>query len=135
MDRRFLLSAAGGAVVVGFAACKPARAESRRLVGSIRTNWSRDPYAWGSYSYIARGASRRDVGALAAPVDGMLFFAGEAANPRRTSTVHAAYESGQRVAEFVLEGEARSVAIVGAGMSGLSAAHAFVRRRPRGHRV
>jgi monoamine oxidase len=35
---------------------------------------------------------------LAAPVDGRLFFAGEATHPHAFSTCHGAYESGVRAA-------------------------------------
>ena len=52
-----------------------------------------------------------------------MFFAGEAVYPKYNSTVHAAFESGQRTANHVLKTEARKIAIIGAGMSGLSAAH------------
>lgn len=91
--------------------------------GYIRTNWSRDPFSLGSYSYVAKGARRRDHAALGEPVDDQLFFAGEATHPDYNSTVHAAYESGLIAAEAIYDRtDAESVAIVGAGVSGLAAA-------------
>lgn len=93
-----------------------------QLQGYLRTNWSRDPLSFGSYSYVARGARQRDRKRLAEPIAGKVFFAGEAVHPRYNSTVHAAFESGQLAASSVLAGKAKRIGIIGAGMSGLSAA-------------
>ena len=63
--------------------------------------WSRDPFARGSYSHVLPGhAGMRAV--LAAPVDGRLFFAGEATSPWFFSTAHGARDSGERAAEEVI---------------------------------
>ena len=71
----------------------------------------------------ARGPShRRD---LALPVGDTLFFAGEATSNRYPSTVHGALLSGWRVADEVLATDARHIAVVGAGASGLAAAQAL----------
>ncbi len=123
MDRRRLLGTLGAGIAAAFIPWTGASAHGQNLRGYIRTNWSRDPYSFGSYSYVAKGARQRDRADLEKPVDGRLFFAGEAVFPDHNATVHSAYESGQRAAEFVLQGNARRVAIIGAGMSGLSAAH------------
>ena len=40
--------------------------------------------------------------ALAAPVDGRLFFAGEAVSPHAFSTAHGAWETGLRAADEVV---------------------------------
>jgi monoamine oxidase len=61
------------------------------------SSWARDRYAKGSYSYALPGHSK-DRAVLAEPVDGRLFFAGEATSPRFFSTAHGAYESGVRAA-------------------------------------
>lgn len=74
------------------------RKELAPLAGS---SWRADPYARGSYSY-ARPGHADDRAALARPVDGRLFFAGEATSPNFFSTVHGAYESGLRAAEEAL---------------------------------
>ena len=94
-----------------------------QLRGYLRTNWSQDPYALGSYSYVAKGSWRREHRQLAKPVMDRLFFAGEAANPRRSTSVHAALESGRFVANALLKYDYQTIVIVGAGIAGLSAAH------------
>ena len=65
-------------------------------------DWEHDPFARGAYSYVmvgGAGAAR----ALARPVRGTLFFAGEAAAPDGNSgTVDAAIMSGREAAARVL---------------------------------
>lgn len=67
-------------------------------VAVCRTGWSLDPFALGSYSFIAVGSSPADLAALAEPVDDRLFFAGEATNPTQWAVAHGAYVSGLREA-------------------------------------
>ena len=93
------------------------------LVSYIRTNWSRDPFAFGAYSYVANGSSQSDRATIAEPIEDRVFFAGEAVHPKYNGTVHAAYETGIDVAERVRESEPDRVAVIGAGISGLAAAH------------
>lgn len=88
----------------------------------MRTNWSRDPWSLGSYSFVAKGTGRDEVRALERPVGDRVFFAGEATYSKFNSTVHAAYESGQKAAAAVIATEANRIAIIGAGISGLAAA-------------
>jgi len=64
------------------------------------SSWARDRFAKGSYSHALPGHSR-DRAILAAPVDGRLFFAGEATSSEFFSTAHGAYESGVRAANEV----------------------------------
>ncbi len=61
-------------------------------------NWSRDPLACGAYSYVAVGGGHaRET--LAAPLDGTLFFAGEATDTTgEAATVTGALRSGARAA-------------------------------------
>jgi monoamine oxidase len=65
-------------------------------------DWSTDPFALGAYSYPGVG----DLGApqkLAEPLDGTLFFAGEATDDQGANgTVHGAIESGYRAAREIL---------------------------------
>ncbi|WP_017589221.1 flavin monoamine oxidase family protein [Nocardiopsis ganjiahuensis] len=94
----------------------------------LRTSWSEDPFALGSYSYLPPnplGASVR--GLLAAPVGGRLFFAGEATSEEAPATTTGALLSGRRAAEEVLETarEGQSVTVVGAGFAGLACARAL----------
>jgi monoamine oxidase len=70
----------------------------RKLTPLTESRWAHDPFARGSYSHALPGhAGARAV--LAAPVDGRLFFAGEATSPEFFSTAHGARDSGQRAAE------------------------------------
>jgi monoamine oxidase len=72
------------------------------LVATHTHDWVDDPFARGAYSYARVGGA--DAGArLAEPVEGTLFFAGEAtASGGNTGTVHGALESGWRAAGEVL---------------------------------
>lgn len=122
IDRRTLLAllaGVGGAVFTPWAASGNM---GRQPLGYLRTNWSADPFALGSYSFVARGSDRRDHAALQKPLGRQVFFAGEAAHPMRNSSVHAALESGWMAGESVLGTSARHVVVLGAGVSGLAAA-------------
>jgi monoamine oxidase len=69
----------------------------RKLKPLSGSRWAHDPFARGSYSHALPGhAGKRAV--LAAPVDGRLFFAGEATSPNFFSTAHGARDSGERAA-------------------------------------
>ena len=129
MKRRDLLTRAGAATLSGLIPWTATAQGSSgpNLVGYLRTNWSRDPFSYGSYSHIAAGARRRDHRRLAEPVAGKVFFAGEAANPDRNSSVHAALESGRLVAKQVQAEGHKRIGVVGAGVSGLAAANALTR--------
>ncbi len=73
----------------------------RKLKPLAESRWAQDPFAHGSYSHALPGhAGKRAV--LAAPVDGRLFFAGEATSPNFFSTAHGARDSGERAAGEVL---------------------------------
>ncbi|WP_181768108.1 flavin monoamine oxidase family protein [Streptomyces albidus (ex Kaewkla and Franco 2022)] len=97
-------------------------------VSFLRTSWSTDPYARGSYSFLA--PSRLGVKArtlLAAAVDGRLHFAGEACSSEAPATAHGALESGRRAAKEIVRGsrEGRHVVVIGAGFAGLGCARAL----------
>jgi len=73
----------------------------RKLKPLKESRWAHDPFARGSYSHaLPDHAGQRAV--LAAPVDGRLFFAGEATSPNFFSTAHGARDSGERAAQEVL---------------------------------
>lgn len=63
------------------------------------TRWNSDPFARGSYSFNAVNATPAMRTALAAPLGGRLFFAGEATEKRLFATAHGAYLSGLRAAD------------------------------------
>jgi monoamine oxidase len=73
----------------------------RKLKPLAQSRWAHDPFARGSYSHALPGhAGKRAV--LATPVDGRLFFAGEATSPNFFSTAHGARDSGEQAAAAVL---------------------------------
>jgi monoamine oxidase len=63
------------------------------------TRWKADPFARGSYSYNAVNSTPAMRYTLAAPLNGRLFFAGEATERRYFGTAHGAYLSGLRAAD------------------------------------
>ena len=68
-----------------------------RLRPLAESRWGHDAFAQGAYSAAMPGhAEARAV--LAAPVDGRLFFAGEATSAHFFSTAHGARDSGERAA-------------------------------------
>lgn len=67
------------------------------------TRWGQDPHARGAYSYLPPGASNYDRRVLARPVEGRLFFAGEATSVTHPGTVNGAYMSGKRAARQVVD--------------------------------
>jgi monoamine oxidase len=73
----------------------------KRLHPLAASAWSRDRFSCGSYSYAEVGhADARTI--LAAPLDGRLFFAGEACSRHDFSTAHGAYRTGVEAAEGVV---------------------------------
>jgi monoamine oxidase len=73
----------------------------KRLTPLAESHWAQDTFARGSYSHALPGhADKRAV--LAAPIDGRLFFAGEATSPHFFSTAHGARDSGERAAREAL---------------------------------
>ena len=73
----------------------------RKLKPLAESRWAHDPFARGSYSHALPGHAG-DRAVLAAPVDGRLFFAGEATSPEFFTTAHGARDSGERAAGEVL---------------------------------
>jgi len=65
-------------------------------------DWHADPFSRGAYSYVLVGGAR-SPGELGAPLEGTLFFAGEATDTTgHNGTVHGAIASGKRAAREVL---------------------------------
>jgi monoamine oxidase len=65
-------------------------------------NWSADPFSRGAYSYVCVGGMEAPE-QLGAPVEGTLFFAGEATDTAgHTGTVHGALATGTRAAQEVM---------------------------------
>jgi monoamine oxidase len=78
----------------------------RKLKPLAESRWAHDPFARGSYSHALPGHAG-DRAVLAAPVDGRLFFAGEATSPNFFSTAHGARDSGERAAGEVVASTAK----------------------------
>lgn len=97
------LSAADDATVRG-----ALMAQLRAMLGAAlpeplsfeRTQWDRDPFSCGSYSFLPPGASAATRAALGAPVlDGVLMLAGEHTRVDFPSTVHGAMLAGAAAAD------------------------------------
>ncbi len=145
MERRRFLTLAGSALVV--AACDGTAPESlptagapptiRRPTNALVTRWETDPWARGSYSYLAVGSTPADRDTLRADVDDRLFFAGEATSSSYPATAHGALIEGRDAADRISSaiGAAPTdptttarVVVIGAGISGLGAAQALAER-------
>lgn len=150
VSRRLLLrgsvAVAAGGVLAPLAGCRSGGAEDAAVrpttspgsagvatvpapAGLVRTSWSTDPWALGSYSYLPVGATPELRAALATPVAGRVFLAGEATSSEAPSTVDGARDSGTRAADQVLAamtGRRDRVVVVGAGIAGLAAAARLV---------
>jgi monoamine oxidase len=73
----------------------------RKLKPLAESRWAHDRFARGAYSHALPGHAG-DRATLAAPVDGRLFFAGEATSPNFFSTAHGARDSGERAAREII---------------------------------
>lgn len=119
------LRAAGQPVLLGFNAARRARdieswsdadtvADAMKTLRTVYgpgipdpvdtqiTRWASDPFARGSYSFNALGATPRMRHDLSQPIARKLFFAGEATEKDHFGTAHGALLSGQRVAQEVI---------------------------------
>ncbi|WP_166787062.1 MULTISPECIES: flavin monoamine oxidase family protein [Cryobacterium] len=136
--RTFLIGSVSGLSLVALTACV---APTPRPTASVtptptttslvpkpaamrRTSWSADPFARGSFSFPAVGATPEQRAALSEPVDDRLFFAGEATSTDAFGTVQGARDSGERAARDVLAAAnpGERIAVIGAGIAGLAAA-------------
>lgn len=96
-----------------------------------RTKWAADPFARGAFSFDAIGTTAERREQLAQPVLDRVFFAGEAVSAIAPGTVHGALVSGRDVAELVggIAEPGERIAIIGAGIAGLTAANELLGRR------
>lgn len=108
------LEAAGLAAMTDFAEQELAFNFGSAVRGQLRpiaaSGWMADPLAGGAYSYARPGAAaaRRR---LAAPLDGRLFFAGEATSSDDFATAHGAWLTGRAAAQAALAALAPDVAL------------------------
>lgn len=71
-------------------------------VAYTRSGWQKDPFSRGSYSYNHVDQQKDDRNTLREPVNGRLYFAGEATHPHFYATVHGAYETGIWAAQQII---------------------------------
>ncbi|MED6208741.1 hypothetical protein PIB30_048112 [Stylosanthes scabra] len=72
-------------------------------VAHVVTDWGRDPFSFGAYSYVAIGASGEDYDLLGRPIDNCLFFSGEATCKEHPDTVGGAMMTGLREAVRIID--------------------------------
>mmetsp|Transcript_22540 Transcript_22540/g.67106 ORF Transcript_22540/g.67106 Transcript_22540/m.67106 type:complete len:180 (+) Transcript_22540:216-755(+) len=72
------------------------------LAHSLVVDWSKEPFVGGAYSYPTLGVELGDRAALAAPVAGTVFFAGEASSTSCNPCIQGALETGHRAANEVM---------------------------------
>lgn len=99
------LEAAGTAAMADFAEGELAFSFGEGIRGCFTplaaSAWMADPLAGGAYSYARPGAADAR-GILAKPLNGRLFFAGEATSPEFCASAHGAFMSGERAAREAL---------------------------------
>ena len=126
---------------IALAACAPAK-QSESVAGGtgngaitgdvparptsfLRTSWSTDPFAEGSYSFLAPSDVGTDARTLLAAPVGPMHFAGEGTSSSAPATTHGALDSGRRAASEIADIPG-TVLVIGAGFAGLAAARALV---------
>jgi monoamine oxidase len=67
-------------------------------IDAVRSTWWQDPWALGSYTYLAEGSRHADLDLLGTPHAGRVLFAGDATGSARTGFVDGALVTGIREA-------------------------------------
>ncbi|MGA8709658.1 MAG: NAD(P)/FAD-dependent oxidoreductase [Thermoplasmata archaeon] len=81
----------------------PANVTLGKVEGYVVHRWPTDPWVRGGYSYLPPGVGLTERRALAAPIGGRIFFAGEATDVAgQSGTVAGAIDTGTRAAEEYL---------------------------------
>jgi monoamine oxidase len=70
------------------------------VLGSCATPFDREPWTGGGYAYCRYGAGNQRS-ELAEPIEGRVFFAGEACSPDHPGTAHGAWLSGKAAIERI----------------------------------
>ncbi|GAA4681625.1 flavin monoamine oxidase family protein [Frondihabitans cladoniiphilus] len=96
-------------------------------VASRRSQWGKDPYSYGSGSFLTTASTDSSRELLRQPLNDRLFFAGEAVASTDPGTLMGAYSSGLEVAAAVAATASKGerIAVVGAGLAGVTAARAL----------
>ena len=63
------------------------------------TKWASDKFSYGSYSYTAVGNTAETYFEISAPINNLIYFAGEHTHKNYPATIHGAYLSGLRAAK------------------------------------
>ena len=63
------------------------------------TKWSSDKFSYGAYSFTSVGNKPETYYEISAPVDDLIYFAGEHTHQDYPATIHGAYLSGIRAAK------------------------------------
>ena len=119
MERRtFLISSLSGLSLLALSGCVPPTptptgtptatgTPTPSLVpqpaGMLRSSWSDDPFARGSYSFAAVSSTPQQRADLATPILDRLFLAGEAVSVDAPGTVQGARGSGRDAATTLME--------------------------------
>lgn len=140
MTRRELLIGAGaGALGVLLVSCTPEPTPTRTPTrtpaplpttkvpapaANMRSAWATDPYSHGAVSFTRIGVQSATRATLAEPVEGRVYFAGEATDVDNPGTMRGAINSGASVAmrlrATLVAGE--RIAVIGAGLAGATVA-------------
>ncbi|GAB3633089.1 hypothetical protein GCM10027421_24420 [Microbacterium shaanxiense] len=140
MTRRQLLIGAGaGALGVLLVSCTPEPAPTPTPTRSptplpttrvpapaahMRSTWASDPFSRGAVSYTRIGVQSATRETLAEPIQGRVYFAGEATDSDHPATIRGAIRSGEsaamRLRATVEAGE--RIAVIGAGLAGAAVA-------------
>lgn len=94
---------------------------------SARSAWATDPYSRGAVSYTRIGVQAATRKTLGEPIEGRLYFAGEATDADNPGTIRGAIHSGESVAMRLraTAGSGERIAVIGAGLAGAAVAAAL----------
>jgi monoamine oxidase len=100
------------------------------LRGTV-ARWGDETFSRGSWTALRPGASPDSRRRLGVPIDDRFVVAGDATNPTAPSMVHGAWSEGRRAADWAaaIGHQGERVVVVGAGVAGLAAAEALLRRQ------
>ncbi|CAF1539631.1 unnamed protein product [Adineta ricciae] len=81
--------------------------EQNRPISAFKSEWRKNRFIRGSYSFCSTNSTRNDQDTLREPYkpDGIprILFAGEATHQRFFSTIHGAFESGLEAAQSIVK--------------------------------
>lgn len=77
--------------------------EAPEAVSYIRSNWNKDPFSKGTFTYIAAGSTPQDCLNIVKSIDDKLWLAGEYGYSTFIGTVNSAYISGENSAKEIVD--------------------------------